>query len=171
MAPLSVPLVVNSMKQTEGTNNGGYINIIHGLGFQGQDAYAFLMTFVPSPDTTDVTVEVCNQSASIQFVTHSTIGFYMPPCPQLGNRQVTVTKDVLQDDSLFFNYTEYVPNTMPTVHSLSPSSSNPKLKRNLTIIGNHFETNTSELQILMAQDQGKVYELTVLEHNTTHIIC
>ena len=95
----------------------------------------------------------------------------MPPCPQLGNRQVTVTKDVLQDDSLFFNYTEYVPNTMPTVHSLSPSSSNPKLKRNLTIIGNHFDTNTSELQILMAQDQGKVYELTVLEHNTTHIIC
>lgn len=92
----------------------------------------------------------------------------MPACPTIGSQQVAVTVGSLSDTSLTFSYTATA--SIPTINSLSPTSSNPALKKTLVINGNGFGTNSSLVEVFLANSSGKVYALNVLSVNETCIV-
>jgi len=122
-----------------GGNNGGMIFSIVGTGFP--------------LSTNQISITICNRSATIISVTNTQVDFVVPACPNIifrtnitnstnttnntiisVNRTITVTINSVSDTSLNFTYTNGSL-TAPLITSVSPTSANPGVKGIIEING------------------------------------
>lgn len=153
-SPISVPLIVASLNNSIGGNNGGYYNYIMGTGFP--------------LDATQVTVTICGANATIVSSNNQQIKFYQPACTTTGNQTVTVQVGSLSDSSLTFTYNDGSASA-PNITSISPTSQNPAIKGLLQIVGSGFGTNISAVQVFLSNSSGRVYQLNVISVNETNL--
>lgn len=72
----------------------------------------------------------------------------------------------VSNTNLSFTYTDGSA-TAPKISSLSPSSSNPAKKGVLNITGSGFGTNSSQVNVFLANSSGKIYQLSILKITDT----
>ncbi len=108
----------------------------------------------------------------MKTVANQKVVFYVPQCSGTGLYTVTVSDGTYSNSDLQFNYigVASLP-SLPTITSLSPKSSNPKLKTILNITGEHFGTNISAFRVFLSNSSGPAYQLKVISVNDTLIRC
>jgi hypothetical protein len=150
----NVNLVATSLLITSAGNNGGVLVSLTGKGFP--------------VDKSDMTISICSNLATIKTISNIKVDFYLPSCSTTGNKTVTITVGSITNTDLSFNYTDGT-TTAPSILFISPTSANPGVKGTLEIYGQKFGTNSSAVQVFLANSTGKVYTLTVLSLNDTYL--
>jgi hypothetical protein len=133
--------------------NGGTINKAFGSGF--------------TTNISQISITVCNKTATIKSSTYSQITFYMPSCEVSGNQTISVTIGYMNASSIIYNY---LGPAGPTILYVTPSSSNPTIKTTLTIVGSGFGMNQSNVDVFLSNSAGKVYQLKIMNFTNTTIV-
>ena len=146
--PLPETLTANVPTATLDGNNGGYPATLTGTGFP--------------LSTSDVTVTVCGNGATVSSVTNIEIIFEMPSCANINAQTVEVaTTSAAAPVTTSFTYADAA-STAPSISSLTPASANPGIKQKITIAGSNFGSVTTDLTVTLRNASGTAYTLKVM---------
>jgi hypothetical protein len=119
-----------------------------------------------------ITVTLCNKTAVIKTVANQKIVFYVPQCDGTGSYPVNVSDGTFFDADKTFTYQGPEISVMPSIVSIAPTTSNPKLKSLINITGVHFGSNISAARVFLVNKESlESYELRILSLNDTLIRC
>ncbi len=151
-SPVANNLLLSSVTNSAGGNNGGYEVTIVGTGF-------------PS-DKKLITFTLCGQYCTITSINNIEAKIMVPGCSNIGASDIQASYNSLTA-SIGFTYNT-VANAV-TVSAISPNSWSPVLKGVMSITGTGFGTDPSLLRVFLSNSTGNVYELKVLSATDTLI--
>jgi hypothetical protein len=145
--PITVPLVLTALSITTGGNNGGYLVNLTGKGFP-------LLA-------SQVTINVCNKSATINSINNIKILFFMPSCSTLGLQTLTFQYNSENYTTLSFTYTNAL-TVSPIITTITPNSANPTIKSTINIVGQRFGADINAVTIFLSNSTGRIYQLRII---------
>ena len=159
-----VALTISDINPKEGSDGGGTLLTISGVGFANNSVYG---------NTNQVTIGNDNPSqrspCKIVSFNSSEIKCETPAKGTWGSK-IFVTTNNQDTDSTLFNFQD---SATPKITSLSPNTSSPVLKKDLTINGTGFSSDKSAFKVLLKPEDptGKEYECNTVSSTDTSITC
>ena len=156
VASMDYDLVLAQATPSTGQTNGGYQVVLEGNGF-------------PS-DASLVSVTICSGlKAQVVSITNTEVTVTVPSCPTAALDAFSLTYD---GQTLTTDYTYTSASTSSSLISVSPSSASPVQKAIMTITGTGFGTDSSVVDVRLADyENSKFYPMRILTITDTEIQC